>query len=56
MPKGDKYISLKQYLIHLNQPSIKLTFQEIEKSYKIHYLHPLISIQHGGQIIMTIRR
>lgn len=31
MPKGDKYINLKNFLVNSNQPVIKLSFEEIEK-------------------------
>lgn len=31
MPKRDKYINLKNFLVNSNQPVIKLSFEEIEK-------------------------
>lgn len=31
MPKGDKYIKLKNFLVNSNQPVVKLSFEEIEK-------------------------
>ena len=31
MPKGDKYVALKNYLQKSNQPIVKLTFEQIEK-------------------------
>ncbi len=30
MPKGDKYLGLKNYLVKLGAPMIKLTFEQIE--------------------------
>ncbi len=34
MPKGDKYIDLKNFLINSNQPIIKLSFDNIENILK----------------------
>ncbi|MDE6752612.1 MAG: hypothetical protein K2J59_07585 [Eubacterium sp.] len=31
MPKGDKYIKLKDFLIRSNQPIVKLLFSDIER-------------------------
>lgn len=31
MPKGDKYIKLKNFLFSSNQPVVKLSFDDIEK-------------------------
>ena len=31
MSKGDKYIKLKNFLINSNQPTVKLSFRDIEK-------------------------
>lgn len=47
MPKGDKYIKLKEYLEKNNLPMITLTFSDIEKI--VHFKLPQSAYEYSEQ-------
>lgn len=45
MPKGDKYIDLKEYLFASKAPVIKLSFEQIESI--LHFPLPASAVNHA---------